>query len=63
MEDIRNHDTAPTEQESEWMAQSAIAVVIRAVALAGIALSVGWGTSVFIDHVGLVPPIVAETSR
>ena len=49
-DDIRNHDPAPTAQETEWMSTDIVGVVVRAALLAVIALSVGLSASIVIDR-------------
>ena len=63
MEDIRNHDNEPNDEERQWMAESAMTLVARAVALAGVALCVGWATSLVLDQATFTTPMVAEASR
>jgi len=46
LEDLRNHDPAPTHEEREWMAVNPLSVTVRLIALAGIAMAIGLsGTS------------------
>ena len=63
MDDIRNHDSRPSPEEAEWIADSAVTLVVRAVALAAVALSVGWGASAFLDQAAAKAPMVAESAR
>jgi hypothetical protein len=41
MDDLRNHDARPDAQERAWMTIEPMAVVVKLVALAGIALAIG----------------------
>ena len=41
LEDIRNHDPAPTAQETEWISAPIWAAVERALLLGGVALVLG----------------------
>ena len=52
LEDIRNHDPAPTPQESEWIAARVWAGVERALLLAGFALVLGTTASWLCDYQG-----------
>jgi hypothetical protein len=52
LEDIRNHDPAPTAQESEWIAVALWAAVERVLLLAGFALVLGTTASWLCDYQG-----------
>jgi hypothetical protein len=52
LEDIRNHDPAPSAQESEWIGVGLWAAVERALLLAGIALVLGTTASWLCDYQG-----------
>ena len=41
LEDFRNHDAEPTEQERAWMAANPFKVVLHLVVLASIATAIG----------------------
>ncbi len=41
MEELRGHNPKPTEQERAWMSANPVAVLVRLVALAGIAVAIG----------------------
>jgi hypothetical protein len=45
LEDFRNHNPEPTEQERAWMAVNPVGVVVRLVVLAGIALAIALSAS------------------
>ena len=49
MEDIRNHDANPNAEELAWMQLEGIGVVVRACALAAVALVIGLGASMLIE--------------
>jgi hypothetical protein len=63
MEDIRNHDARPTRDESEWMSTDVIALVMRSVGLAGLALAIGVAASVVVTPTHAVAPVAAVSSR
>ena len=46
LEDIRNHDANPTEQERDWMETNPFALVARLAVLAIIAIAIGTSTQV-----------------
>jgi len=52
LEDIRNHDPAPTPQESEWIAAGLWAAAERLLLLAGFALILGTTASWLCDYQG-----------
>ena len=62
-DDIRNHDAQPTREEAEWMSTDAIALVVRSVGLAGLALAIGVAASMFVEPTHAVAPLAAATSR
>ncbi len=41
LDDLRNHDTQPTAQERAWMSVEPIAVLLRLVVLASLAVAIG----------------------
>ena len=49
LEDLRNHDALPTEEEQAWMAGHAVDLVMRSLALAAIAMTIGVSASYMID--------------
>jgi hypothetical protein len=61
LEDIRNHDPAPTPEESELMSTNLLSLVFRAAALAAIALSVGISATLVIDHAQKAPAVAVTT--
>ena len=63
LDDLRNHDALPTEEESAWVGADAVGLVVRAVALAGLALALGAGVSMLVDAGHAAQPAVASASR
>ena len=51
LEDLRNHDATPTEEERAWLNADPFAVLLRLVVIAGIALAIGLTATVSIDPV------------
>jgi hypothetical protein len=45
MDEIRNHDPIPTEQEREWMSANPVPVVLRLAAAAAVAVLLGMAAS------------------
>ena len=63
MDDIRNHDSMPTREEAEWLSTDAIALVVRSVGLAGLALAIGVAASMLVTPTHAVAPLAAAASR
>lgn len=63
LDDIRNHDPLPTEEESGWVGADAVGLIVRAMALAGLALALGASVSMLADPGAAAPSAVASTSR
>jgi hypothetical protein len=63
LEDIRNHDASPTREEAEWVSTDVIALLVKSVGLAGLALAIGVGASVLVTPTHAVAPLVAADSR
>ena len=63
LDDFRNHDATPTREEAEWVSTDAIALVVKSVGLAGLALAIGVAASVLISPTLDVPAIAAAASR
>ncbi len=61
--DLRNHDAFPGEEESAWLGADAVGLVVRAMALAGLALALGAAVSMLVDAGLAVPPAVAAALR
>jgi hypothetical protein len=59
VDDLRDHDATPSEEELEWMSAKPFAVVIKALALAGIAIAIGVSVSQLLTHEESFPPMAA----
>jgi hypothetical protein len=57
VEDLRDHDAMPTEEELEWMSAEPLTVVIKALALAGIAIAIGVAASQLLSDESTYPPV------
>ena len=57
VDDVRDHDAMPTEEELEWMSVKPVTIVIKAVALAGIAIAIGVSVSQLLTQEQSYPPI------
>jgi hypothetical protein len=49
LDDIRDHDARPTLAERQWMAVDAVEIIVKSLALAAIALTVGVTASILLD--------------
>jgi hypothetical protein len=58
MDDLRNHDARPDTQEREWMSVEPMAVAVKLVAMAGIALAIG----VSVTHLSAPPQVAAAVA-
>jgi hypothetical protein len=63
LDDVRNHEALPTEEESAWVQADALGLIARALALAAVALVLGLGASMLLDSGLVAPASVAATSR
>ena len=63
MDDIRNHDATPSREEAEWVSTDAIALVMRSVGLAGLALAIGVAASIVVTPTHAVAPLAAASTR
>ena len=63
MDDIRNHGAQPTREESEWVSTDAIALIVKSVGLAGLALAIGVAASVAVSPSHALTPLAAATPR
>jgi hypothetical protein len=63
MDDIRSHDATPTREEAEWVSTDAIALIVRSVGLAGLALAIGVAASFIVTPQPDVAPLAATGSR
>lgn len=57
VDDLRDHDAMPSEEELEWMSAKPLAVVIKALALAGIAIAIGVSVSHLLTNEESYPPV------
>jgi hypothetical protein len=57
VDDLRDHDATPTEEELEWMSVKPVAVVVKALALAGIAIAIGVSVSQLLTNEQSYPPV------
>jgi hypothetical protein len=58
LEDLRNHDAKPDAQERAWMSIEPVAVAVKLVALAGVALAIG----VSVTHLAAPPQAAAAVA-
>ena len=49
LDDLRNPDALPTDEERRWLGFDDLGAIARAVLLAAVALAIGWGVSTMID--------------
>jgi hypothetical protein len=61
LEDLRNHDPRPSEEERAWMATDPLPAAGRVMAAAAVALLVALSLSA--PEGGARPPVVAATSK
>jgi hypothetical protein len=52
LEDIRDHDPRPTEEERDWVASNAFGLAARVILATGVALMVGVSASALVDRYG-----------
>ena len=57
VDDLRDHDALPSEEELEWMSAEPVTIVIKALALAGIAIAIGVSVSQLLTHEESYPPV------
>jgi hypothetical protein len=62
LEDLRNHDAAPTAEEREWMAANPFRVLLHLVMLASIALAIGVSGSQLAQDSHARPAAIATTT-
>lgn len=63
LDDLRNHDALPTDEEAAWVGADAVGLIVRAMALAGLALALGASVSMLVDAGLAAPPAVASAAR
>ena len=61
MEDRRNHDARPDTHEQEWMSMDPLSLLVKLVAMAGLAFAIGVSTTVMVAPENLSP--VAATAH
>jgi hypothetical protein len=61
MEDRRNHDARPDTGEREWMSTDPLSLLVKLVAMAGLAFAIGVSTTVMVAPENLSP--VAATAH
>jgi hypothetical protein len=61
LDDLRDHDALPNDEEIEWLSTSPVTVVIKALALAGIAIAIGVSVSQLLTHEQSYPPVAIAT--
>ena len=61
MEDRRNHDARPDSREREWMSMDPLSLLVKLVAMAGLAFAIGVSTTVMVAPENLSP--VAATAH
>ena len=61
LEDLRNHDATPTEQEQAWMAANPFKVLLHLAVLAGIAIAIGLSGTQLVQEAPR-PAAVASTA-
>jgi hypothetical protein len=57
VDDLRDHDATPTEEELAWMSAKPVAMVVKALALAGIAIAIGVSVSQLLTNEETYPPV------
>ena len=61
LDDVRNHDSEPTAEESDWMSGRLLGMVFRAAMLAVLSMSIGAAASFLVDAARPVPALVTAT--
>ena len=57
VDDLRDHDALPNEEEIAWMSAEPLAVVMKALALAAIAIAIGVSVSQLLTNEESFPPM------
>jgi hypothetical protein len=63
LDGLRNHDAFPNDEEADWVGADAVGLIVRAMALAGLALALGAAVSMLVDAGLAAPPAVTWASR
>ncbi len=62
LDDIRNHDPAPTPEERDWMDADPLDTLMHGLVMVGFAILVGVSAAELASPPGAVPPAVATTA-
>ena len=62
-EETRGQDPFPGAEDEEWLATNPLGLVLRALALASVAIALGIGAAVLLDATELAPQVLAPASR
>jgi hypothetical protein len=63
VDDLRNHDATPSAEELAWMSAKPFPVLLRALALAGVAIAMGVSVSHLLSQEDAYPPVAAFTQQ
>jgi hypothetical protein len=63
VDDLRDHDATPTEEELAWMSAKPVAMVVKALALAGIAIAIGVSVSQLLTNEEPYPPVAIAAKK
>jgi hypothetical protein len=63
IDDLRNHDAAPSEGEIAWIVAQPVAVVVKALALAGVAIAIGVSLSQLLVDENAYPPVAVFAAK
>ncbi len=62
LDDLRNHDASPSAEEREWLATDPFTVVLRGIAIAGVAVILGLTASHLLADAPAASTIAANTA-
>lgn len=62
-DDIRNHDSTPTSEEKEWVSTDVVALIVRSLGLAGLALAIGVAASTIVSPPDAIAPLATAAAR
>jgi hypothetical protein len=57
VDDVRDHDALPSDEELAWMSTNPLTLVVKALALAGIAIAIGVSVSQLLMTEESYPPV------
>ncbi len=63
LDDVRNHDPKPTAEEELWISTDVLALMLRACAMAGVALTLGVAGTVLVYDAVPAGPLVAAAAK